>query len=233
MLSEDVFVGFRVDNSKTCEALRESSVSTAWPLAWMRPLPLGSVSLPLVTMGDDCLLGIAVLGVSMLPLAVRATPGLDLPAESGLSGKVVRRFGGVSRGKSGRTIGCDGGRTRGPGELGRDTGAALRPFDRVRPTVVEGPVDGDKDGAEFRRVGVDGLETDLVDGELKFAGIWGLDVGVEGLEFGDGLILSLEELVGDGRTLEGVEDRDGVERAAGVEGLEVDEDRAVGVEGLI
>lgn len=49
----------------------------------------------------------------------------------------------------------------------------------------------------------------------------------------DGLDLSADELGGDGRTLEGVEDRDGVERLVGVEGLELDEDRAVGVEGLI
>lgn len=67
-------------------------------------------------------------------------PGLDLPAESGLSGRVVRRLGGVSSGKSCRTSGCGGGRTRGLGLLGRDTGAARLPIERVR-TGVEGPVD--------------------------------------------------------------------------------------------
>ena len=72
----------------------------------MRVLPLGSTSLPLVTAGDDCLLGrFTGLGVSAFPFKVITAPGLDLPAESGLSGKVVRRLGGVSSGKSGRTIG--------------------------------------------------------------------------------------------------------------------------------
>lgn len=67
-----------------------------------------------------------------------AAPGLDLPAETGLSGRVVLRFGGVSSGKSGGTIGCGGGRTRGLGELGRDDGAELRPLDKIRPAEDEG-----------------------------------------------------------------------------------------------
>ena len=131
------------------------------------------MTLPLVTIGDDeCLLGKFVgLGVSMFPFTVTATPGLDLPAEIGLSGKVVRRFGGVSSGKSGRTIGCGGGRTRGLGELGRDVGAALRPFEGMRPTEGEGPVVGDREGAGLRLVGVDGRETDRTAGEFKFAEI--------------------------------------------------------------
>lgn len=79
-------------------------------------------------------------GASEFPFTVAAAPGRDLPAETGLSaGKVVLRFGGVSRGKSGGTIGCGGGRTRGTGELGLDDGAEARPFDRMRPAEVERP----------------------------------------------------------------------------------------------
>lgn len=59
-----------------------------------------------MTIGDECLLDVlAVVVVSELPFIVTVLPGLDLPAESGLSGKVVLRFGGVSRGKSGGTTG--------------------------------------------------------------------------------------------------------------------------------
>lgn len=48
-------------------------------------------------MGDGCLLDkFPELGVSVFPFPVTARPGRDLPAESGLSGKVVLRFGGVS-----------------------------------------------------------------------------------------------------------------------------------------
>ena len=141
----EVFRGFRVDNSETCDALRDSIASTACPLACKRPLTEGSVSLPLETTGDGCLLDtFAGVGVSVFPFVVTATPGLDLPAESGLSGNVVRRFGGVSSEKSGRIIGCAGGLARGLGELGRDNVAALRPLDGTRPTEVEGPVAGDK-----------------------------------------------------------------------------------------
>lgn len=102
-------------------------------------------------------------------------PGRDLPAETGLSGKVVLRFGGVSRGKSGGTIGCGGGLTRGLGELGLDEGAELRPFNETRLAEVEELVgDGDKDGIELLRVGVEGRDSDRVDeadGECKFAGM--------------------------------------------------------------
>lgn len=237
----EVFEGLRVDNSNTCDDLRDSIVSIACPLACKRPLALGSVSRPLEAIGDGCLLGKLAEGFSTFPFTVTATPGLDLPAESGLSGNVVRRFGGVSREKSGRIIGCGGGLIRVLGELGRDDVTAVRPFDGTRPTEAEGAAAGDKEGAaagdergaEFRRVGVEGREADLVAGLLKFAEIWGLEVGVEGLEFWDGLVLSMEELVSDGRALEGVEDRDDAGRADGVEGLAVDEERAVGVDGLV
>lgn len=245
-LSVDVaegFIGFRIDNSGTCDALRDSTVSTACDPGCKRPFTGVSESLPLEPMGDGCLRGTLLgVGFSTFPLTVRATPGLDLPAESGLSGNVVRRFGGVSSEKSGRIIGCGRGRTRGLGELGRDNVAALRPLDGIRPIDIESPVsgdkgvvDGDKEGAEFRRVGVDGREADLVAGVFKFAGIDGLEFGVEGLEFGDGLVLSMEVVVVVGRPLEGVEDLDATGRADGVEGLAVEEDiedRDEGVEGL-
>jgi hypothetical protein len=159
-------------NSGTCAGFRGSGTSARCPLACKRPLVVGSVSLPRVAMGDDCLLGIlTAAGASEFPFMVTATPGRDLPAETGLSGKVVLRFGGVSSGKSGGMTGCGGGRIRGPGELGRDTGAELRPFDRMRPAEVEGLATCDTDGNEFRRVGVDGRESDRVTGEFKFAGI--------------------------------------------------------------
>lgn len=123
--SEAVFVdftGLRVDCSEMCEVLRYSCASAVCPLAGVRLLPGGSVSLPLVTTGDECLLGIFTDPVaSGLLFIVRAAPGRDLPADTGRSGKVVLRFGGVSRGKSGGTIGCCD-RTRGLGELGRDAG---------------------------------------------------------------------------------------------------------------
>lgn len=101
-----------------------------------------------------------------------AAPGRDLPAETGLSGNVVLRFGGVSRGKSGGTTGCGGGRTRGLGELALDVGAELRPFNGTRPAEFDDG-DGDGDGSELLRVGVEGRDNDRVDGadgECKFAG---------------------------------------------------------------
>jgi hypothetical protein len=97
-------------NSGTCAGFRGSGTSARCPLACKRPLAGGSVSLPRMAMGDDCLLGIFMgAGASEFPFMVRATPGRDLPAETGLSGKVVLRFGGVSSGKSGGTTGCGGG----------------------------------------------------------------------------------------------------------------------------
>lgn len=93
----EAFTGFRAAESETCEPLRVSFKSTC-PLTCAEPLPVGSMGLPRVTMGDECLLVVALtgLGISVFPLTVTATPGLDLPAETGLSGKLVLRFGGVS-----------------------------------------------------------------------------------------------------------------------------------------
>ncbi|KAH7554653.1 hypothetical protein JRO89_XS12G0253300 [Xanthoceras sorbifolium] len=229
----DDFTGFRVDNSETCEALRESCMSGICPL--VRFLPGGSVTdLPLVTMGDECLLDIFTDPVaSWFPFTVRAAPGRDLPADTGLSGKVVLRLGGVSRGKSGGTTGCCGGRTLGLGELGRDVGAELRPFDITRPDEVEGTTTGDVEATGFRRVGVDEREFERAAVEFKFAGICGLELGVDGLEFWDGRVLSTEEPVRDGRVLEGVEDLDTEGRADGVEGLAEDVERVLGEAGLM
>lgn len=114
------FTGFRLVKSETCEVFRDSCMSDACPLEWIRVLPGGSLSLPLEIIGDECLLGIFTeLVMSWFAFTVTEPTGLDLPAEIGLSGKVVLRFGGVSRGKSGGTTGCCGGRTRGLGELDR------------------------------------------------------------------------------------------------------------------
>lgn len=227
MLSAAVFTGFLVDKSETCEALRESDISLSCPLPSARPLPAGSVSLPLLTMGDDCLRGFATLGVSALPLVVTEGFGLDLPADRGLSGSVVRRFGGVSSEKSGGTIGCDGRRTWGLGELGREREAAVRPLVTGRPAGVEDLDAGDNEGVIVRRVGVEGLEVGL-EGVFKFPDIWGRDVGVEGLELWVGL-----EVLGACPALEGVEGLDTVAREVGVEGLAEEDERLVGVDGLI
>lgn len=48
-----------------------------------------------------------------------------------------------------------------------------------------------------------------------------------------GLVLSTDELVGDGRALEGVDDRDITGRDDGVEGLAAEDERELGVEGLM
>lgn len=162
------FAGFRINNSETC--LREFGIS-ACPLARVRLFPGESMSLPLDTMGDECLLGIfAEPAASGFPFTVTDT-GLDLPADTDLSGgKVVLRFDSVSRGKSGGTTGCCGGRTRGLGEFVRDAGPEVRPFDITRPTEVDGLTAGVMEETGFRRVGVNGREFDRDAVEFKFAG---------------------------------------------------------------
>lgn len=80
---------------------------------------------------------------SGFPFIVTAAPGLDLPADSGLSGKVVLRFGGVSSGKSGRNTGKGLEGTPGPGDLSRDVEDALHIVERLRPAEVEGPFAAD------------------------------------------------------------------------------------------
>lgn len=99
------FTGLLPPKSEELESLLVSGLSLRCPLVFTRPLPGASVSLPLETVGDDALLGMVTVDVvSGLPLT-DVGAGRDLPAEIGLSGNVVLRFGGVSRGKSGRTIG--------------------------------------------------------------------------------------------------------------------------------
>lgn len=143
------------------------------------------VSESLRTGEDDCLL-VKFEGVwaSIFAFEVTLTePGLDRPAESGLSGgKLVRRLGGASRGKSGRTKGAVV-RGRELGELGRDEGAVglvclLGELGRddddevgKRPFDVEAGERLGVDSGGFLRVGVDGLETDREDKGFVIAGI--------------------------------------------------------------
>jgi len=172
------------------------------------------------------------LGLSELAFDVIEAPGLDLPAETGLSGNDVLRLGGVSSGKSGGTRGCCD-RTLGLGELGWDVVVWLRPFDRTRAVETERFGPDDEVDTGFLRVGVDGREFARVVVRLKLAGICGLELGVEGLELWDGRVRSVEEIVGAERDLAGVEDREEVVRLEGVEGLEVDDERVLGEDGLI
>lgn len=103
-----------------------------------------SENLLLVTAGTETFFTCAdvaegsVFGVDLMPKAI---PGLDLPADSGLSGNFVLKFGGVSFGKSGISSGRTGARGRGFGELGRDDGA--------------------DEGAEFRPLLIADRETDV------------------------------------------------------------------------
>lgn len=97
-----------------------------------------------------------------------------------------------------------------------------------RPAGVEDLDAGDNEGVMLRRVGVEGLEVDRAAGVLKFPDIWDRDVGVEGLELWVGL-----EVLGAWRALEGVEGLDTVAREVGVEGLAEEDERLVGVDGLI
>jgi len=198
-----------------------SEASPAFP--WTRVFDVYSESLPLLAIGDGCLLDTVTTGVCISELGfkgrVATAPGRDLPAETGLSeGNVVLRFGGVSREKSGGTISWG----RGVAEL--------------RATRV---ADGNGDGREWRREGVEGREGDLevADGECKLAGMDGLGVelGVEGLETCDVLVLlvSVVELGNErGKSaLGGV----GVVvwREVGVEDLAADGERVMGEDGLV
>lgn len=79
----------------------------------------------------------------------------------------------------------------------------------------------------LRRVGVEERE-----GGFELDIICGLELGVEGLEASEGRGLSNEEREGEDRGFEGVEDLDGVVRE-GVEGLDVNEERVLGEDGLM
>lgn len=230
---DEVLTVLREVMSETFEILRGSGASVrCCPLPPKRPFPWVSASLPLVTTGDEFLLVMGPLGSGLAFAVLLPAIGLDLPADIGLSGRVVLRLGGVSRGKSASTIGCCGVvLTLGPGELGLDNEGALRPFDAARPPdpdVADTEVDG------VRRVGVEGREfglEEIIFGE--FAESCGLEVGVDGLELRDGLVFSMDELDDPGRILEGVEARDAEEVRVGVEGLAEDDERELGDEGLM
>ncbi|KAE8734037.1 hypothetical protein F3Y22_tig00000778pilonHSYRG00026 [Hibiscus syriacus] len=120
---------------------------------------------------------------------------LDLPAEIGLSGKVVLRFAGVKK-KSGSPT---EGRTCGLGELGRDAGASLWPFKTMRPPEGETVASEDR---EFQRVGVIGRgfeRTVPFEEEQTFEGVKERDDGrADGVE---GLAVDGEQLA-EGSSLE-------------------------------
>lgn len=163
---------------------------------------------------------------------VSGRPGRDLPAETGLSGTFVRRFGGTTSGKSGGTTGWGGGGlAAGTGELGRAAAAAplLRPTDGERATAGAGA----GDCARARRVGVDGRELDRGAAELVLESSWGRAVGVEGLEEEEyaGRVLSPGGGPVAGLVLTGVEEREATGREVC---LEVDDElgRLPGVDGL-
>lgn len=101
----EAFTGLLPPKSEELGCFLVSELSLRYPLVFARPLPEVSVSLPL-TVGDAALLGMVTVDVgSGLPLTDAAGDGRDLPAEIGLSDNVVLRFGGISREKSGGTIG--------------------------------------------------------------------------------------------------------------------------------
>lgn len=188
-----------------------------------------------MTTGDEFLLVMGPLGSGLAFAVLLPETGLDLPADIGLSGRVVLRLGGVSRGKSASTIGCCGVvRTLGPGELGLDNEGAVRPFGATRPPEILDPEAADTEVDGLRRLGVEGREFGLEAIVFwEFAESCGLEVGVDGLELRDGLALSMDELDEPGRILDGVEARDTEEVRVGVEGLAEDDERELGEEGLM
>jgi len=155
--------------------------------------------------------------LSVFTFAVIGGFGLDLPTETGLSGKLVLRFGGVSLGKSEETNECCW-RILGLGELGRDADVwvlplldSARTLDAKRLELREG------EDIVVRRVGVEEREVNRVEGGAELTPIWGLEFGVEGLE----------------RPLEGVEGLDWVVVREGVDGLDMDDERVIGEDGLM
>lgn len=153
----------------------------------------------------------SVFGVDLMPKAI---PGRDLPADSGLSGNFVLRFGGVSFGKSGISRGRTGARGRGFGELGRDDGAdegaeflpvLAADLDvvvkllmlEVRPTEGERPIAGADERIAGCRVGVDDRELErLIEGtELEDNEVARLIPGTLPEE-DPGLLVALKEALG-------------------------------------
>lgn len=150
------------------------TAGTELPLACIGVLPLDGE--------HDCLLGLPPAGPLGSTEADRGlgAPGLPLVAESGLSGNVVLRFGGVSSEKPGMSDGFHG-LDLTVGDAGRDTAGVLDgvgigfatgeeglTLDIVGFAVVVAELMG-------RRVGVADLDMVLGGGSV------GLDVGVEDL----------------------------------------------------
>ncbi|GJX72121.1 hypothetical protein Tco_0309292 [Tanacetum coccineum] len=134
----------------------------------------------------------------LLPFTVVEPADLDLPAEKGLSG-----------------------------ELGLELDPAVQGVeDNAHLAEAEDVVDVERKGVKPLRVGVDGREGGLIVGGFIFPGFYGREPGVEGRVFWEGLVvLPLEEAAGDGRVLEGVEPREGVVWADGVDGHAVVDER--------
>jgi hypothetical protein len=151
---------------------------------FVRVLDRASEYLLRATAGSDTFTGAkaadcSVFGVDLIP---KAAPGRDLPADNGLTGNFVLRFGGVSLGKSGISSGRTGARGRRFGELGQndgaDEGAEFRPLLAAgrltdvkllmlepRPTEGERPIDGADERDAGCRVGVDDRELErLIEG---------------------------------------------------------------------
>src|SRR5262249_17245531 len=85
---EDDFASFRIPKSDASEAFRSSCTVATCPLKRTGIFITDSVSLPFVTVGDECLLGeFTEAIVSEFPFIAVPTPCRDLPAKSGLSVK--------------------------------------------------------------------------------------------------------------------------------------------------
>lgn len=75
----------------------------------LSPLRLSYETLPLVLLGEhDCLLGLFMVGASVVHCTELGAPGLLLLAKAAFSGIVVLRFGGVSSEKTGIKEDCKG-----------------------------------------------------------------------------------------------------------------------------
>ncbi|CAA3011831.1 Hypothetical predicted protein [Olea europaea subsp. europaea] len=81
-----------------------------------------------------------------------------------------------------------------------ETKIKLRPFGRF-PSETNSLDRWGKDATGFYLVGVEGLDVDLGIEEFEFADICGLEVGVNGCML---LGSSMEDVLGEGRGLEGV-----------------------------
>lgn len=176
----------------------EASAALVWP----RPFPVYSDSLPLLAIGDGCLLDMltgACISEFGFEGRVTTAPGRDLPAETGLSaGNVVLRFGGVSRGKSGGTTGRGRSEWRRVGVEGREGDREVADWDGLEPCdvlVLLMSIDDELVGLGIERgsstlggVGVD-VDVDVV----REVGVEGLAADGERVMGEDGLVLRMEE----------------------------------------